>query len=194
MPPFGPNDGENTDVRDGEDSVWRKACGVGGTSLPLFEKDRSNPGVRIVRLAGLRRMPFGGTWIGEGGAERWCWEVVSTTEAVAIGGRDPCDGRGILRERFLRLRARLPGESGRATFWLSVDGFESVVGAAECVWHSALWATGIKVGYDNGMDDGDSGEELGEVSTAEGGSKVDMVVVGDESVEPDVIDDILSRC
>lgn len=42
------------------------------------------------------------------------------------------------------------------------------------------------------MEDGDSGEELGEVSGAEGESKVDIVVVGEES-EDEVIEDTLSR-
>jgi len=43
------------------------------------------------------------------------------------------------------------------------------------------------------MEDGDSGEELGEVSGAEGESKVEIVVVGEESVEPEVMDETLSR-
>lgn len=43
------------------------------------------------------------------------------------------------------------------------------------------------------MEDGDSGEELGEVSGAEGESKVETVVVGEESVEPEVMDETLSR-
>jgi hypothetical protein len=34
-------------------------------------------------------------------------------EAVEIEGRDELSGGGILSERFLRLRSRLPGESGR---------------------------------------------------------------------------------
>lgn len=51
----------------------------------------------------------------------------------------------------------------------------------------------MNLGYDRGIEDGDSGEELGEVSGAEGESKVETVVVGEESVEPDVIEDTLSR-
>lgn len=43
------------------------------------------------------------------------------------------------------------------------------------------------------MEDGDSGEELGEVSGAEGESKVEIVVVGEESEEPEVMEDTLSR-
>lgn len=49
MPPLGPKDGENTEVREGDDSVclkeWRPP-GVGGTiSMTLLEKDLSSPGV-----------------------------------------------------------------------------------------------------------------------------------------------------
>ena len=47
------------------------------------------------------------------------------------------------------------------------------------------------MGYDSGMDNGDSGEELAEVSAAERESNVEMVVVGDDSVDP--MDDTLSR-
>lgn len=59
------------------------------------------------------------------------WEAVSTTEAVAIAGRDDCDGGGILKERFLRLRARRPGESGRARLITSCEGFDMVLGSPE---------------------------------------------------------------
>jgi hypothetical protein len=58
--------------------------------------------------------------MGEGGADRWCLEVVSTTEAVAIIGRD-CDGGGTRRDRFFRFRARRPGELGLGSALL--DGF-----------------------------------------------------------------------
>ena len=71
MPPLGPKEGEKTEVREGEDSVWRNECGVGGTSsVMLLENDLSNPGVRMVKFAGLRRIPFKGTCTGDGGAER----------------------------------------------------------------------------------------------------------------------------
>lgn len=76
----------------------------------LLEKDLSNPGVQMVRFAGLRRPVLGGM-TGEGGAERWC-ELVSKTEAVAIGGRDGSKGGGILSDKFLRFRARRLGDSG----------------------------------------------------------------------------------
>lgn len=44
------------------------------------------------------------------------------------------------------------------------------------------------------MVTGDSGDELGEGSVREDESAVDMVVVGDESVDSDAWVDVLSRC
>lgn len=44
------------------------------------------------------------------------------------------------------------------------------------------------------MDNGDSGEELGDVSGADGESNVEMVVVGDDSADPVVTDETLSWC
>lgn len=195
MPPFGPNDGEKIEVKEGEDSVCRsdcRPCGVGGTSIMLLEKERSKPGVRMVRFAGLRRELFGGACIGDGGAER-CWDPESTG-AVAMGGRDDCEGGGMRRERFLRLRARRPGESGRFRFGTSDDRLAALFCVVESVWLSMLWAGGMNLGYDNGMEEGDSGEELGEVSAADGESKVEMVVVGEDSVEAEATDETLSRC
>lgn len=199
MPPLGPKDGENIEVRDGEDSVclkeWR-VWGVGGTiPVTLLEKDLSNPGVRMMRLAGLRRVLLGGICTGDGGAERWRWEVVSTIDAVAIGGRDESDGGGILSDRFLRFRARLPGESGRAGFGTSDNGCNMALCAGENGWGSVLLSGGMNFGNDNGIADGDSGEELGEASVVDGESKVGIVVVGDESADPEVTEDeTLSRC
>lgn len=43
------------------------------------------------------------------------------------------------------------------------------------------------------MTEGDSGEELGEISPPEGESKGEMVVVGEDSVEAEAVEDILSR-
>ena len=46
-----------------------------------------------------------------------------------------------------------------------------------------------------GREDGDSGEELGEVSVIEVVSKVEIVVVGEESVDSEMPDDeTLLRC
>lgn len=44
--------------------------------------------------------------------------MVSSIDAVAMGGRD-CEGRGMRNERFFRLRALRPGESGRGGFGTS---------------------------------------------------------------------------
>jgi hypothetical protein len=77
---------------------------------------------------------------------------------------------------------------------VSDDNLERLLWAAESDWLSTLRAGGMNLVYDNGMDVGDSGEELGDVSGAEGESNVEMVVVGEESVEADVIDEMLSRC
>lgn len=44
------------------------------------------------------------------------------------------------------------------------------------------------------MAEGDSGEELGEISPPPGESKGELVVVGEDSVEAEVMDETLSRC
>lgn len=88
----------------------------------LLGNDLSNPGVRMDRFAGFRRLVLGGM-IGDGGAERWCCEVVSTNDAVAMGGRGSKEG-GILSDRFLRFRARRKGDSWFDGLGVSVDGFE----------------------------------------------------------------------
>jgi hypothetical protein len=52
---------------------------------------------------------------------------------------------------------------------------------------------GVNLGYERGMAEGDSGEELGDISPPEGESKGEIVVVGEDSVEVEVIDEMLSR-
>jgi len=53
----------------------------------------------------------------------------------------------------------------------------------------------IALNGDKGRTDvGDSGEELGDRSVTEGESKVEAVVVGDESVESEVKEFMLLRC
>lgn len=49
-----------------------------------------NVGVWIVRLAARRLvlLLLEGIAMGDGGASKWCFDVVSSTDAVAIGGRD----------------------------------------------------------------------------------------------------------
>lgn len=129
--------------------------------------------------------------MGEGGAERLCLEVDSITDAVAIGGLD-CEGGGTRKLRFFKLRARFPLESERAM----LGEFKSRVLSADIM---VLGATstertgGVNLGYERGMAEGDSGEELGEISPPEGESNGEIVVVGEDSVEPEVIDEILSR-
>lgn len=52
----------------------------------------------------------------------------------------------------------------------------------------------MNFGYETDMAEGDSGEELGEISPPPGESKGEMVVVGEDSVEAEVMDETLSRC
>lgn len=195
IPPRGAKEGDVIEAREGEDSACRKDCrpsGVGGTRSAFFsEKDLSKAGVWIVRPAGRRRPVFGAIWTGDGGAERWVLEVDSMTEAVAIGGLD-CDGEGTRKLRFFKLRARLPLELERAMFGelksrvLSADIMD--IGVT-----SRGRTGGVNLGYERGMAEGDSGEELGDISPPEGESKGEIVVVGEDSVEVEVIDEMLSR-
>lgn len=117
--------GEKTDVNEGEDSAClktRSPDGVGGmSSLIALPKDISGPGVRMVRFAGRRRAVLTGGLIGEGGAERWCWELVSRIDDVVMEGR-ALDGAGTVKDRFLRFRARLPGDSERRGLGRSEGG------------------------------------------------------------------------
>ena len=108
-----------------------------------------------------------------------------------MGGRI-CEGGGIRNDKFFRLRARRPGESGRGllgvgkSLVLSVD----MVGRAAI---SSARAGGVNLEYDKGMADGDSGDELGEISPPEGESKGEIVVVGEDSVDAEWVDDTLLR-
>jgi hypothetical protein len=51
----------------------------------------------------------------------------------------------------------------------------------------------VFLGYTSGIGEGDSGDELGEVSVTTGESNIEIVVVGEESVDSDGIDEMLSR-
>lgn len=51
----------------------------------------------------------------------------------------------------------------------------------------------MNFGYETDMAEGDSGDELGEISPPQGESKGEMVVVGEDSVETEVMDETLSR-
>lgn len=81
----------------------------------------------------------------------------------------------------MRLRARLFGKSGRV--WRK--------SGAGCVNSTGR---DVNFGYETDMAEGDSGEELGEISPPPGESKGEIVVVGEDSVEAECIDDTLSRC
>ena len=88
IPPGGANDGDVNKASDGEDSAWRKD-GVGGTASVLIAAGvLLKVGVWMVRLAGRRLAPLEGIGMGDDGASKWCFDVVSSTDAVAIGGRD----------------------------------------------------------------------------------------------------------
>lgn len=52
---------------------------------------------------------------------------------------------------------------------------------------------GMNFGYETDMAEGDSGDELGEMSPPPGESKGEMVVVGEDSVDTEVMDETLSR-
>lgn len=107
-----------------------------------------------------------------------------------MGGRD-CDGGGIRRDRFFKLRSRRPGEAGRPLFGAG-NTLELSVGIMGRCGISIGRVGGVNLGYDKGIAEGDSGEELGEISPVEGESKGEIVVVGDDSVEPEVMEDTLS--
>lgn len=113
------------------------------------------------------------------------------TDAVAMGGRD-CDGGGMRKDRFFRLRSRRPGESGRPLLGAG-NSLEHSIGIMGRCGISIGRVGGMNLGYDMGIAEGDSGDELGEISPVEGESKGEIVVVGDDSVETEVMDDTLSR-
>lgn len=149
---------------DGEDSKWRSdglALGVGGTTgRPPVENERSRPGVLMVRFGGRRR-------------DTCCGD--SRIGAVHMAGRDWFGG-GRRRERFLRLRAFL----GASSF---VEGTESSEDRGRAYMSARVRSVGR-----GGMEVGDSGDELGDGSTMMGESKVELVVVGDESVDSEAME------
>lgn len=108
IPPFGAKEGDVIEASEGDDSACRRE-GVGGA--PSLANDLLKVGVWMVRLAGRRLPVLGGIAIGDAGASKWCFELVSSNDAVAMGGRD-WEGGGIRRDRFLRLRARRLEASG----------------------------------------------------------------------------------
>lgn len=153
--------------------------GVGGTTerIPV-ENERSRLGVWMVRFVGRRREVLGTAT----GAPICCGS--SRIGAVHKAGRDWLGG-GSLSERFFRLRPFL----GASDF---IDGKNaSADGGRVCVSPLTAYEFDLMVGK-GGMEVGDSGEELGDGSTMIGESKVELVVVGDESVDSEAIE-IYSR-
>jgi len=100
---------------------------------------------------------------------------------------------GNLSERFFKFLAFRLGDSGR--LWLGGSEVflenESWSCCPPCCSAFIPFAMILKEGR-GAMDDGDSGDEPGEVSVIIGESNVEMVVVGDESVDSEAIEGKLS--
>lgn len=121
--------------------------------------------------------------------------------AVLRGGCRQEPGCGSLRDKFFRFLAFREGEdSGR---WQ--DSFSPTVELCWCwCWccggfrsgsrtgELTTRPSGLRSGPSGVIEVGDSGEELGEVSMMIGESKVELLVVGDESVDSEVAE-MLSR-
>lgn len=90
--------------------------------------------------------------------------MVSIIDAVAIGGRS-WDSEGTRKDKFFKLRARRPGESGRT----AADAGDNKEWSGGIAGNEAasVGKDGGNWGYDSGMIDGVSGEELGETSPVE---------------------------
>lgn len=183
--------GEKTEPSDGVDSNrlndgW-VVLGVGGTNSVRYELG-SNRGVWIVKLAGFRLADLTGWKKGDGGADRSCSAVDSITAAVATAGRE--GWVGTLSERFLRLRPRRTGDVDRkeGTLRCCDSGLASEV-AGDVQFLGGLSGSTRGFGYGKDIEEGDSGEELGDVSVPDGVSNVEMVVVGEDSVDSEGTDD-----
>lgn len=121
--------------------------------------------------------------------------------AVLRGGCRQEPGCGSLRDKFFRFLAFREGEdSGRLqdSFSPTVElfccwcwccgGFRSGSGTGELTTRPS----GLRSGPSGVIEVGDSGDELGDVSMMIGESKVELLVVGDESVDSEVAE-MLSR-
>ena len=142
-----------------------------------------------MRLVGFLRTVRWGGRKGEVGAERGC------EESMAGDSVDTALGLGkTFSERFLTFLALLPGDPGRGgprgDSWAFTDPSRSTCSEATV---AGLFITFLN-GDNGAVEVGDSGDELGEgsvLAVTEAESKVDMVVVGEESVESDPTDVIL---
>ena len=194
MPPSGAAVGENKGkVEANCKSLSILGCnpdGVGGTKLiPLWAArfcalvsfvERLNP-----ILLGRRVGGFGGT-MKEGDVGAASGGGVSTASVLDGAGRGGCAAglwdAEVFRERFFVLRF-LPGESPRlkpGKFGSGLSGGSMVTsrGAVEPALRDSKDPRGIN-------EVGDSGDELGDGSVSEE-SNVEIVVVGEESVESDL--------
>lgn len=102
------------ELSEGEDSAWRRdgflTVGVGGTSWRIEEeRDRSKPGVWMVKFGCRRLLDFGIGCMGEGGAERF--RPDSTIGAVDIGGDREQAFVGNRNDKFFKFLALRVGES-----------------------------------------------------------------------------------
>lgn len=204
MPPSGAALGENTD-KEGDDWKCRRVlgrlkAGVEGATSDEFDSDRlvvPRPGVEIMSpsLLDFRFGGLGGT-INEGdaGAEIGCED--STTEAVEMASLGSC-APGLVdvdmfRERFFMFRTFLPGDSGR----VRPGRVRSELGGGSIPPFWGDWPVDLKDRKDVGgvIETADSGDELGEGSVTDEESSVEIVVVGDESVDSEFTVEVLSRC
>lgn len=136
-------------------------------------------------LLGLLAGGFGGM-MKEGELGAWDGCEVSVAWTLDGASRGGCAAglwdAEVLRDKFLVLRF-LPGESPRlkpGKFGRGLSGWSIVAsrGEDELAFRVSKEPRGI-------MDVGDSGDELGDGSVSEE-SNVEIVVVGDESVESDL--------
>ena len=194
MPPSGAAVGENRGRLEDRCKSFSilgcGPCGVWGTKLnPLWAARLCALESFVERLSpillGLLAGGFGGM-MKEGEVGAWSGCGVSIAWTLDVASRGGCAAglwdADVFRERFLVLRF-LPGESPRlkpGIFGSGLSGGSMATsrGEFELVLRDSKEPRGI-------VDVGDSGEELGDGSVSEE-SNVEMVVVGEESVESDL--------